>query len=66
MNQLQRTHQESNPAPQPPVAGGNGGNLEALRRQAAALQSAADAAIRNALSTNSQVFNASMRQEGGQ
>ncbi|MGD0258891.1 MAG: hypothetical protein ABSD29_03610 [Verrucomicrobiota bacterium] len=66
MNQLERNHIESNRPPEPPADTPDGSSLNDLRRQAAALHAAADAAIQNALSSNSQAFNASMRQEGGQ
>jgi hypothetical protein len=66
MNQLERNHTESNRPPEPPTGSPAASGLNDLRRQAAALHAAADAAIKNALSTNSQAFNASMRQEGGQ
>jgi len=66
MNQLERNHNESNRPPDPPTGNRGAGELSDLRRQAAALHAAADAAIQNALSSNSQAFNASMRQEGGQ
>ena len=66
MNQLERNNDETNRQPEPLPGGAGGGNLNELRRQAAALHAAADAAIKNALSGNSQAFNASMRQEGGQ
>ncbi len=66
MSELERTHSESNRPPEPPAGSPAASGLNDLRRQAAALQAAADAAIRNALSGNSQAFNASMRQEGGQ
>ena len=66
MDQLERNHNESNRPPEPPTGDPGASSLNDLRRQAAALHAAADAAIRNALSGNSQAFNASMRQEGGQ
>ncbi len=66
MNQLERHHNEANRAPEPPAAAPPASSLNEVRRQAVALHAAADAAIRNALSANSQTFNASMRQEGGQ
>jgi hypothetical protein len=66
MNPLERTHHESTHPPEAPAGGAGPGNLNDLRRQAAALQAAADAAIRNALSSDSHAFNASMRQEGGE
>jgi len=66
MNQQERHHDQ--PIRPMDDSAGNpaAGNLNALRQQAAALHAAADAAIRNALSSNSQAFNAAMRQEGGQ
>jgi hypothetical protein len=66
MSQLERTHNELTRPPEPPAGNPGTGALNDLRRQAAALHAAADAAIRNALSGNSQAFNTSMRQEGGQ
>ena len=66
MNQLERNNNELTRPPEPPAGNPGGNNLNDLRRQAAALHAAADAAIQNALSSNSQAFNASMRQEGGQ
>ena len=66
MNQLERNNDESNRPPEPQPGGPGPSGLNELRRQAAALHAAADAAIKNALSGNSQAFNASMRQEGGQ
>jgi hypothetical protein len=66
MMQRERPHDESNPQPFPPHSGTGGSQLNDLRQQAAALHAAADAAIANALSGNSQKFNDSMRQEGGQ
>jgi hypothetical protein len=66
MNQLQRNNDESNRPPAPETSAPNASGLGDLRRQAAAMHAAADAAIRNALSSNSQAFNSSMRQEGGQ
>ena len=66
MNHLERTHNESNRPPDPPAGGPGPGSLNDLRRQAAALHLAADTAIQNALSSDSQAFNTSMRQEGGQ
>ena len=66
MNQLERNHNESDRPPEPQAGGPGADVLNDLRRRAAALHAAADAAIRNALSTDSQAFNASMRQEGGQ
>jgi hypothetical protein len=66
MNQLERSHNESNRPSEPAAGRPDPGTLNDLRRQAAALHAAADAAIQNALSANSQAFNASMRQEGGQ
>jgi len=66
MSELERTHNESSRPPEPSAGNPGAGALNDLRRQAAALHAAADAAIQNALSGNSQAFNASMRQEGGQ
>jgi len=66
MNQLQRNNDESHLPPEPQTTGTGGSNLNDLRRQAAVLHAAADAAIKNALSGNSQAFNSAMRQEGGQ
>jgi hypothetical protein len=66
MNQHEQHHNEANRAPEPPTAAPAASGLNEVRQQAAALHAAADAAIRNALSSNSQAFNASMRQEGGQ
>ena len=66
MNQLERNNEQSNRPPEPEAAGPGASSLGDLRRQAAAMHAAADAAIRNALSADSQAFNASMRQEGGQ
>ncbi len=66
MNQLERNHNETNRPPQPQTSNPGASCLDDLRRRAAALHTAADAAIRNVLSANSQAFNASMRQEGGQ
>ncbi len=66
MNQLERNYNELNRPAEPQHGNPGPGSLNDLRRQAAALHAAADAAIKNALSTNSQAFNASMRQEGGQ
>lgn len=43
-----------------------GGNLAARRDAADANASAADAAIHNALSANSQLFNEATQQEGGE
>ena len=66
MMQRERPHDPSNhPAASPP-SGTGGSQLNDLRQQAAALHAAADVAIANALSGNSQMFNAAMRQEGGQ
>lgn len=66
MMQRERPHDESHPPTPAPSQGGTGPELNDLRRQAAALHAAADAAIAHALSGNSQMFNAAMRQEGGQ
>jgi hypothetical protein len=66
MSELERTHNELTRPPEPPAGNPGASALNDLRRQAAALHAAADAAIQNALSGNSQAFNASMRQEGGQ
>jgi hypothetical protein len=66
MNQLERQHNESHRPPESPAGDPGASSLNNMRRQAAALHAAADAAIRNALSGNSEAFNASMRQEGGQ
>lgn len=66
MSELERTHNEVNRPPEAPTGNPGTGSLNDLRRRAAALHAAADAAIQNALSSNSQAFNASMRQEGGQ
>jgi hypothetical protein len=66
MNQLERNNDELNRPPEPQTGGPGASDLNDLRRQAAVLHAAADAAIKNALSNNSQAFNASMRQEGGQ
>jgi hypothetical protein len=66
MNQLERNNDGSNRPPEPQAAVPGASGLNDLRRQAAALHAAADAAIKNALSSNSQAFNASMRQEGGE
>jgi len=66
MIQRERNNDQSNQPSQPASGGAGGGNLNDLRRQAAALHAAADAAINNVLSGNSQSFNNAMRQEGGQ
>jgi len=66
MNQLQRNYTEPSGAPALPAGNPAAGELNELRRQAAALHAAADDAIQKALSTNSRAFIASMRQEGGQ
>ena len=66
MIERERPHNESTPPPASPPGGAGGSQLSDLRRQAAALHAAADAAIAHALSANSQAFNAAMRQEGGQ
>lgn len=66
MNQPQRNNDQSNRPSDLQTSGADGGNLNSLRQQAAALQAAAEAAIKNALSADSRAFNASMRQEGGQ
>jgi hypothetical protein len=66
MNQLERNNDQTNRPQEPQASGAGGSNLNDLRRQAAALHAAADAAIKNALSANSKAFNSSMRQEGGE
>ena len=66
MSELERTHTERTRPPEPPAGNPGASALNDLRRQAAALHAAADAAIQNVLSGNSQAFNAAMRQEGGQ
>ncbi|MCX6901637.1 MAG: hypothetical protein NT105_23400 [Verrucomicrobia bacterium] len=57
---------EGTPRPQdaPPPAGS--GNLNAARASASALLAAGDAAINKALSGDSEKFNESVRQDGGQ
>ena len=66
MNQQQRHNDQSNQPVDPASGNPTGGDLNALRQQAAALHAAADAAIQNVLSSDSQAFNTAMRQEGGQ
>jgi hypothetical protein len=66
MSELERYHNEARRPAETPAGDSGESSLNELRRQAAALHAAADAAIRKALSGNSETFNASMRQEGGQ
>lgn len=66
MSELERTHNELTRPPEPSAGNPGASALNELRRQAAALHAVADTALRNALSGNSQAFNAAMRQEGGQ
>lgn len=66
MNEINRPRNPSHRPAETPGGNPDPSALDDLRRRAAALHAAADAAINNALSDNSQAFNASMRQEGGQ
>ena len=66
MNQLERNNDETNRPPGPEVGAPGARNLGDLRRRAAALQAVSDATLRNAMSANSQAYNSSMRQEGGE
>ena len=68
MNQRERAHEQVQPpAPEDAAAGTPPGtNLEATRDAAKTLLAAADDAINKVLSTNSEQFNQSVRQEGGQ
>jgi len=66
MDQQQNRDQINQPPPPTPPANTNPESLNELRRRAAALHAAAGNAIQAALSTNSQAFNAAMRQEGGE
>ncbi len=66
MNQQERFNDQPIRPSDDPAGNPAGGNLDALRQQAAGLHAAAEAAIRNALSSDSKAFNAAMRQEGGQ
>lgn len=66
MNERERPHSEvPQPAEAPPAQPG-GNSLNQLRRDAAAVQAAADAAIQSVLSGDSEAFNTAMRQAGGQ
>jgi hypothetical protein len=65
MMQQERTNDET-PRPQDAPPPGGGGNLNAARASAAAFLAAGDAAISKALSGDSQKFNESVRQDGGQ
>ena len=64
MKQREHTSDEG-PGPQAGPAGG-AGNLNAAREAATAFFAAGDAAINKALSGDSEQFNQSVRQDGGQ
>ena len=65
MIQRERTNHEM-PRPQDGTPPGGSGNLNAARASAAAMLAAGDAAISKALSGDSEKFNQSVRQDGGQ
>lgn len=67
MNQREhRRHENPVPAASAPAGTPNGAGLNAIRLTAASMLDAADEAINNVLSGDSEAFNAAMRQQGGQ
>lgn len=66
MHQRERSHSETPRPAEAPPANPGGGNLNQVRREAAAVQAAAAAAIQSVMSGDSEAFNAAMRQSGGQ
>ena len=67
MKQHERPRPDNqSPAAPSPEGDAGGANLNAIRQAAAGLLAAADAAIDQALSGDSQAFNAAVQQEGGQ
>jgi hypothetical protein len=67
MNQRERTSHDNQLSTAPGPAGiPDGANLNAIRQTAAGMLAAADDAISRVLSGDSQAFNTTARQEGGQ
>jgi hypothetical protein len=68
MDLIQRSREDLPERPAQPAGSGGGtdSNLNAYREAAKIFSSAADEAIRRAVSSDSQSFNAAVRQEGGQ
>jgi hypothetical protein len=66
MNERERRRPEVPRPNEPRSAQPGSSSLNQMRREAAAVQAAADAAIQSVLSGDSEAFNAAMRQSGGQ
>jgi len=66
MNERERNSADNAPSDSGPSPTGGGKNLNEIRERASAFHAAADAAIDNVLSGNSEQFNQAARQQGGQ
>ena len=66
MSEREAQRDDQFPQPGPPSDGAGGGQLNAVRAAANNLDNVGSAAISKLLSKNSEAFNASSQQEGGQ